>query len=489
MIDHLKVETNDSLQRALQVIDDSVGGVALLIDKSTGVLRRVITDGDIRRAFLKGGNTECRLDCLPVIAPVVVQEGVTIDQVRRLMKEHSIHHIPVVDPDGVPVSLYRRDELEENVLLSPPHLGNDEITYVTEAIETNWVAPVGPNLDRFEQEFAERVGSKAAAAVSSGTAALHLSLILSGINRGDRVACSSFTFVASVNPVMYLGGEPVFIDSEPDGWNMCPKALEMALLTGKREGAPIKAVIAVNLYGQSARIEKISELCENFGAVLVEDSAESLGATYRGQSSGTFGKFGIFSFNGNKIITTSGGGMLVSDDVDAIDRAKFLATQAREPAGYYQHEVVGYNYRLSNILAGIGRAQLSVLSDRVETRRGIFERYVSGLEGTGIEWMPEIVEGYSTRWLSVGSLPQNTSLEVEAFLDHLLSRGIEARRVWKPMHLQPLFQSLPYFCVRDEDFCGTLFERGFCLPSGSSMSESQQHRVIAEIRDYIARKS
>ncbi|MDF1813655.1 MAG: DegT/DnrJ/EryC1/StrS family aminotransferase [Verrucomicrobiales bacterium] len=486
MISEFIVNETDTLQRVLQIIDDSSGGVALLVDRTSGVLQRVITDGDIRRAFLKGDDSDSCLDCLPAHKPVVVHERENIDRVRSLMKEHSIVHIPVVNDAGLPVGLYRRDELEENVLLSPPHLGTDEMTYVTEAIETNWVAPVGPNLDRFEKEFAVRVGSKSAAAVSSGTAALHLSLILSGIKRGDRVACSSFTFVASVNPVMYQGGEPVFIDSEPDGWNMCPKALEMALLAGKNDGKPIKAVIAVNLYGQSARIEKISELCENFGAILIEDSAESLGATYRGQSSGTFGKFGIFSFNGNKIITTSGGGMLVSDDVEAIDRAKFLATQAREPAGFYQHKVVGYNYRLSNILAGIGRAQLSVLSERVESRRKIFDNYVSDLEGLGIEWMPELNEGYSTRWLSVGCLPPDTNLGVEAFLDHLLKRGIEARRVWKPMHLQPLFTDCSFFSHSVEDFSGSLFERGFCLPSGSSLSQNQQQRVIAEIRDYLS---
>lgn len=486
MIDNLRVFDKDPLHHVLKVIDDSAGGVALLVDRSTGVLNRVITDGDIRRVFLKGGNADSLLESVPYLKPVIVQEGESMDRVRQLMQNHSIQHIPVVDKEGVPVGLYRRDELEENVLLSPPHLGKDEMTYVSEAIETNWIAPVGPNLDTFEKEFCERVGSNAAAALTSGTAALHLSLILAGIEQGDRVACSTFTFVASVNPVLYQGGEPVFIESEDAGWNMCPRALEKAFVWAKKDGSPIKAVIVVNLYGQSARIEKIIELCVEHGAVLIEDSAESLGATYQGRSSGTFGKFGIFSFNGNKIITTSGGGMLVSDDVDAIARAKFLATQARESAAYYHHEVVGYNYRLSNILAGMGRGQLKVLSDRVESRRRIFSRYLSGLKELEFEWMPEIEGGYSTRWLSVGCLSRDSNVDISEFLNHLSKKGIEARRVWKPMHLQPLFENSQYFCIDGNELSASLFDRGFCLPSGSSLTESQQDRVISEIWEYVS---
>lgn len=470
----------------MKVIDDSNGGVALMVDPVTSSLLRVITDGDIRRMLLMGCDSETLLEEIPPCKPVVVGRNTSMGEVRSLMIEHSIQHVPIVNARGVPLGLYRRAELEENVLLSPPHLGDDEMKYVSEAIESNWVAPFGPNLDMFEREFCERVKSGAAAAVSSGTAALHLALILSGVKPGCRVACSTFTFVASVNPVVYQGGDPVFIDSEPDGWNMCPKSLNLAFEDSERDGKPIKVVIVVNLYGQSARIDKIADLCNQYGAVLIEDSAESLGATYLGRSSGTFGKFGVFSFNGNKIITTSGGGMLVSDDVEAIAKAKFLATQAKEPVGFYEHRQLGYNYRLSNILAGIGRAQLSVLGDRVERRRKIFERYMAGLNGLGIDWMPEIQGGYSTRWLSVGCLPCACRSNTSELLDKLSRRGIEARRVWKPMHLQPVFEGCKYYSIRERDLAGSLFERGICLPSGSSLSEGQQNRVISEVWELIA---
>ncbi|ADI28208.1 DegT/DnrJ/EryC1/StrS aminotransferase family protein [Geobacillus sp. C56-T3] len=367
------------------------------------------------------------------------------------------------------------------IYLSPPHMSGNEQKYINEAFETNWIAPLGPNVDAFEKELAEYVGSKGAAAVSSGTAAIHLALRLLGVGRGDVVFCSSLTFVASANPILYQGAEPVFIDSEPETWNMSPQALERAMEEAKREGKLPKTVIVVNLYGQSAKMDEILAICDRYGVPVVEDAAESLGSAYKGKKSGTFGTFGIYSFNGNKIITTSGGGMLVSDDVDALQRARFLATQARDPAPHYQHSEMGYNYRMSNIVAGIGRAQLQVLDERVKARRAVFDRYVQALgDIEGIHFMPELEGTMSNRWLTALTIDQQalgvTPMEI---INALAAENIEARPVWKPLHLQPLFAGVRYYpheegwSVSDE-----LFANGICLPSGSSMTVEQQQRVI-----------
>ncbi|WP_312502531.1 aminotransferase class I/II-fold pyridoxal phosphate-dependent enzyme, partial [Bacillus luti] len=268
---------------------------------------------------------------------------------------------------------------KKRIYLSSPHMSGHEQKYIKDAFDSNWIAPLGPNVDEFERELASFVGVKGGAAVSSGTAAIHLALRLLNVQKGDIVFCSSFTFVASANPIVYLGAEPVFIDSEPETWNMSPQALAIALHDANKAGKLPKAVILVHLYGQSAKLDEILSLCNDYDVPVIEDAAESLGSTYKGKASGTFGKFGIYSFNGNKIITTSGGGMLVSNDTEAIEKAKFLATQARDPAPHYQHSQIGYNYRMSNILAGIGRGQLEVLEDRVRSRRRIFNRYYEEL--------------------------------------------------------------------------------------------------------------
>jgi pyridoxal phosphate-dependent aminotransferase EpsN len=370
---------------------------------------------------------------------------------------------------------------KSRIFLSPPHMSGNEQKYINEAFETNWIAPLGPNVDAFEKELAEYVGSKGAAAVSSGTAAIHLALRLLDVQQGDKVFCSSLTFIASANPILYQGAEPVFIDSEPDTWNMSPLALERAMEEAKKEGKLPKAVIVVNLYGQSAKMDEILEICNHYQVPVVEDAAESLGSTYKGKKSGTFGKFGIYSFNGNKIITTSGGGMLVSDDVEALQKARFLATQARDPAPYYQHSQVGYNYRMSNIVAGIGRAQLEVLDERVKARRAIFDRYVQALgDIEGIHFMPELEGTMSNRWLTTLTIDQQalgvTPMDI---INALAEENIEARPVWKPLHLQPVFHGLMYYphqegwSVSDE-----LFANGICLPSGSSMTVEEQNRVI-----------
>lgn len=287
------------------------------------------------------------------------------------------------------------------IYLSPPHMSGEEQRYIQQAFQTNWIAPVGPNIDRFEQEVALYVRAKGAVAVSSGTAAIHLALSLLEVKKGDRVFCSTLTFVASANPILYQGAEPVFIDSEPDTWNMSPRALERALKEAVQINQLPKAVIVVHLYGQSARMNEIMELCQKYKVPVIEDAAESLGSTYRGQYTGTFGDFGIYSFNGNKIITTSGGGMLVSNNEEALNKAKFLATQARDPAIHYEHSTMGYNYRMSNILAGIGLAQLNVLQKRIEARREVFQRYYKRLSHiNGVAFMPELRETITNRWLT-----------------------------------------------------------------------------------------
>lgn len=370
---------------------------------------------------------------------------------------------------------------KSRIFLSPPHMSGNEQKYINEAFETNWIAPLGPNVDAFEKELAEYVGSKGAAAVSSGTAAIHLALCLLDVKQGDRVFCSSLTFIASANPILYQGAEPVFIDSEPDTWNMSPLALERAMEAAKKEGKLPKAVIVVNLYGQSAKMDEILAICNHYQVPVVEDAAESLGSTYKGKKSGTFGKFGIYSFNGNKIITTSGGGMLVSDDVEALQKSRFLATQARDPAPHYQHSQVGYNYRMSNIVAGIGRAQLEVLDERVKARRAIFDRYVQALgDIEGIHFMPELEGTMSNRWLTTLTIDQQAlGMTPMDIINALAAENIEARPVWKPLHLQPLFDGVQYYpheegwSVSDE-----LFANGICLPSGSSMTVEEQNRVI-----------
>lgn len=370
------------------------------------------------------------------------------------------------------------------IFLSSPHMSGQEKKYISDAFETNWIAPLGPNVDEFERQIAEYVGVNDAAAVSSGTAAIHLALRLLDVNRGDIVFCSSLTFVASANPILYQGADPVFIDSEPESWNMSPKALKNAMVTAEQEGKLPKAVIIVNLYGQSAKMDELLEICNHYGVPVIEDAAESLGAEYKGKKSGTFGRFGVFSFNGNKIITTSGGGMLISDDVDALRRARFLATQARDPAPYYQHSEVGYNYRMSNILAGIGRAQLEVLDERVAARREIYNRYAVALGRIdGIDFMPELEGTLHNRWLTTITINQEKiGLSPMDLINALASEDIEARPVWKPLHLQPLFEGFKFFphganrIVSEE-----LFNTGICLPSGSNLTEDQQNRVINKI--------
>jgi pyridoxal phosphate-dependent aminotransferase EpsN len=367
-------------------------------------------------------------------------------------------------------------------------MSGEELKFVHEAFESNWIAPLGPQVEAFEKEIASYIGARGALALSSGTAAIHLGLRLLGVGQGDTVFCSSLTFIGSVNPVLYLGATPVFIDSEAQSWNMSPQALERALQDAAKNQCLPKAVIVVNLYGQSADMDPILGLCEEHGVPLLEDAAESLGAFYKGKASGTFGKYGIFSFNGNKLITTSGGGMLVSDDIEGLKKARFWATQARDPARHYQHTEVGYNYRLSNILAAIGRGQLCVIDERVQRKREIFETYQEQLGSIpGVSFMPEASFGRSNRWLTVMTMdPKVIDQSPWGLVDYLTERGIESRPVWKPMHLQPLFAEARYYPHEERrSVSDTLFETGICLPSGTAMTDEDMERVVDAIRKYM----
>jgi dTDP-4-amino-4,6-dideoxygalactose transaminase len=389
--------------QALARMDEAAQGVLLAVD-GQGRLVRTVTDGDLRRATLQGADPALPLSALPARSPWTVDEAAALAEVQRLMDAHLIDHVPVLDAQGRPVDIVMRRELTQRIWLSPPHLGEEETAFVEEAFRTNWIAPLGPHVDAFERELASAVGVGHAAALSSGTAAIHLGLLLLGVQPGDTVFCSSLTFVGSCNPILYCGARPVFIDSEPGSWNMSPAGLERAFEWAHRERRLPRCVVIVNLYGQSADMDALIPICRAHGVPVLEDAAESLGARWGSRASGSFGDIGIYSFNGNKIITTSGGGMLVSDDAGRVARARKLATQARESAPHYEHREVGFNYRMSNVLAGIGRGQLRVLPQRVQRRREVFEAYRAALaEFPRVRWMPQPPQALSTRWLSCSS--------------------------------------------------------------------------------------
>lgn len=485
-IDAIRITRNSTLRSALERLEATGVGILLLVDE-TGRFSRTVTDGDLRRLLLGGAGLDDGLVRLPEAQSVTVSPDYTRRAALELMQSRGIHHLPVVDEDRRVVDLLRRATLDGQVLLSTPHIGDAELEYVQEAFRTNWIAPLGPNVDAFEKEVASYVGISHGVALSSGTAAIHLALRLLDVGPGDVVFCSSLTFAASVNPIAYQGAEPVLIDSEPESWNMSPLALERALVEAKREHRLPKAVIVVSLYGQSADMDPIIALCDQFGVPVVEDAAESLGARYKGKASGTFGRMGIYSFNGNKIITTSGGGMLVTENPDYAKQAKFLATQARDPAPHYQHSTIGYNYRMSNILAGVGRGQLQVLPARVEARRAVFDSYRRLLaDFDWLQWMPEPDWSFSTHWLSAVTVHPSFPLGASEIVRRLADEFVEARALWKPMHLQPVFAKCRFYAHGNTDVSGDLFERGICLPSGSNLSTDDIERVCAAIRRLAA---
>lgn len=350
-----------------------------------------------------------------------------------------------------------------------------------EAFESNYIAPLGPQVDAFEREFCDKVGISYAAALSSGTAAMHLALQLIGVSPGDEVLTSTLTFIGSATPITFLGAKPVFVDCDRRSWNLNPELLAGALAERASLGRLPKAVVLVHLYGQCADMDLVNDACDRYEVTLIEDAAEALGATYKGRSAGTLGKAAIFSFNGNKIITTSGGGMLVSDDRPFIEKARFLSQQARDPAPHYEHSEIGYNYRMSNILAAIGRGQLRVLDDRVKRKREISDYYRNALgELPGIDFMPEAPYGRSTRWLTCITIdPRKFGADREAVRLALEAENVESRPVWKPMHLQPVFKGCE--CIGGEVAEG-LFNRGLCLPSGTAMTEEDLARIVEVIR-------
>ena len=368
--------------------------------------------------------------------------------------------------------------MKNKIWLSSPHMGGSEMKFIQEAFDENWIAPLGPNVNGFEADLAQFLQSGHVAALSSGTAAIHLALILSDVGPGDEVLCQSFTFSATANPIRYQQAIPVFVDSEETTWNMCPDALEEAILDRMKIGKKPKACLAVHLYGMPAQIEQIQAICLKYDVVLIEDAAEALGSSFNGKALGTWGDFGILSFNGNKIITTSGGGALVCPTLELAQKARFLATQARDPAPHYQHSQVGYNYRMSNIAAGIGRGQMEVVKEWVSRRRNHFEMYQHALPQ--LEWLSEPTGAYSNRWLSCCLF--NTTEQRENVRLALEAENIESRPLWKPMHLQPVFESFPFY---GSTVCENLFDRGLCLPSGSNLSAEDRQRVIHVIQGAV----
>lgn len=365
-------------------------------------------------------------------------------------------------------------------------MSGKEQYYLMEEFKTNLIASQGPNVDAFEKEIAEFVGAGEAVAISSGTAAIHLALSLLDVTKGDTVFCSTLTFVASAIPILYQGAEPVFIDSEPDTWNMSPMALRKALNDAALKGKLPKAIIIVNLYGQSARMDELQLISNYYEIPIIEDAAESLGSTYKDKASGTLGEYGVYSFN--SIITTSGGGMLLSDDAEAMQRLRFLATETREHAPYYQPSAIGFNYRMSNLLAGIGRVQLQELEKRVDARRRIFDRYYQVLSNLpGVDLTPELTGTKSNRWLTTLTIKENElGVSVKQLIESMNAANIEASRVWKPLHMQPLFQDVAYYPHdAGEHVAENLFHSGLCLPSGSNLTKNEQNRVINCFKDTI----
>ena len=370
--------------------------------------------------------------------------------------------------------------MKNRIFLSSPTMHGDEQMFVKEAFDTNWVAPLGKNVNEFEKELAAYMGIGHAAALSAGTAALHLAVKLAGVKRGDVIFCSDLTFSATANPISYEGGVQVFIDSERETWNMDPKVLEMAF----EKYPDCKCVVVANLYGTPAKLDEICAICERHGAVLIEDAAESLSATYRGRQTGTFGRYNVVSFNGNKIITTSGGGMLLSDDEAAVAKARFWSTQSREPFPWYQHEEIGYNYRMSNIVAGIGRGQLLHLEEHRAKKEEIYRIYERELASLPVKMNPWLADSQPNFWLSCLTIDEDCSVTPEQIRLALEKENIEARPIWKPMHMQPVFAECDFVSAEEGDGVGgDIFARGLCLPSDIKMTEAEQAEVIRIIKE------
>lgn len=375
--------------------------------------------------------------------------------------------------------------MKPRIFLSYVDMGGTEKQWVDEAFRSEWIVPLGPNVDEFEHRLEKYLGAPYVVALSAGTAAIHLGLVAAGVETGDEVICQSFTFAASANPIIYQGAKPIFVDSEPDSWNMSPELLEEAIIDRKRQtGCYPKAIIPVHLYGMPAKMDEIMAIADKYGIAVVEDAAEALGSEYKGKKCGLFGRFGCLSFNGNKIITTSGGGALICHSEEEAVRVKFYATQAREPRPYYYHEVIGFNYRLSNVCAGIGCGQMDVLAEHVERRKANHKFYTeafSGIEGLTVQQNPG-EEFDSNFWLSTVLIDPSTGKDPETARQLMADELIETRRLWRPMHMQPIYKDAPYY---GGDCCESLFDRGLCLPSGSNLSEDDLQCVADVLISYM----
>ncbi|QJF52890.1 aminotransferase class I/II-fold pyridoxal phosphate-dependent enzyme [Roseobacter ponti] len=481
---------SDDLRAAVSALEKAGVKLCIVVDDNGRVLRTV-TDGDIRRGLIAGLAMTDPISDLQGTSPVTMLQGTGKADLIMELDNKGIDVIVLTDEDGRPTGLADRTSLTRTLFLSPPHMGDAEAAYVKLAFDENFVAPAGSNLVEFEAALCRVSGRAHALAVSSGTAGLHLALRVLDIGSGDRVYVSDLTFVATVQPVLYERATPMLIDAEPVSWNMSPEALARALARDAKAGQLPKAIVVVHLYGQPADMAAIMALATQYDVPVIEDAAESLGASCGNLASGAHGLLSVYSFNGNKIITTSGGGALVSDRPDLIRRAQKLATQGRDPAEHYQHSEIAYNYRMSNVLAGIGRGQLEVLRDRVTARREIHDRYVSGLgDIPGVSFQSELPGTLGNRWLTVISLdPDETGVHAYQLMRSLRTSGIETRPAWKPMQMQPLLRGAEFEPHSETLAVGPgLFLRTLCLPSGSAMTARQQDGVIASVRDVLTHR-
>lgn len=487
MDEHL-IGSDASIRDALAQLNRLRLKLCVVVD-GEGRLVQTVTDGDVRRALLTDLSLDAPVAKMPHRAPVAFVESTEHSVMAEALSDPAILAVVIVDEENRPLRLAGHRELSKTILLSPPHLGTAEAEYVRQAFDDNWVAPIGPNVDAFELELRRLSGSEHAIALSSGTAGLHLALRALNLAEGARVYVSDLTFVGSLQPILYERLEPVLIDCEPETWNMSSAALASRLERDAAAGTLPGAIIVVHLYGQSADMDAIVAIADKYDVPIIEDAAESLGARYGNAASGSHGLIGVYSFNGNKIITTSGGGALVTNDATIAARVRKLATQGRDSAEHYQHSEIAYNYRMSNVLAGIGLGQIEVIGARVERRRHIFRRYQEELGSIpGIAFQKEVDGSYGNRWLTVVSFdPNHLLIHPYQLMRRLRERGIETRPAWKPMHMQPLCAGKTFEPHSESDVVSSAhFLRSLCLPSGSSLSDAEQDRVIAAIRDICA---
>jgi sugar O-acyltransferase (sialic acid O-acetyltransferase NeuD family) len=446
-----------------------------IIEDFTSIMSNVVISGKVKigKSSYIGSNAT-------ILQSIEIKDGIIISAGSTIMKNNQENL-----KENTPSVNESEHNNQTRIWLSPPHMGGSEQKYIKDAFMSNWIAPVGPNIDAFEISLISYCQIRNAAVLSSGTAAIHLALILLGVGAGDEVIASSFTFSATVNPILYLGAIPILVDSEPQTWNLSPETLEIAIKDRLSKGKKPKAIICVHLYGMPANLTKILEIAKNYDIPVIEDAAEALGSRYNEKPVGSFGKIGILSFNGNKIITTSGGGAIVSDESEIINKARFLSKQARDSEPYYQHSQIGYNYRMSNILAGIGLGQMEVLPDRVKKRRTNFEfyrNYLQQVPGLSFQYEPD-QSYYSNRWLTTIIIDSNiTGVTWENLYEALERENIESRPLWKPMHLQPVFANFPSYL---NGISENLFKSGLCLPSGSSMNDNDLYRVVETIIRFL----